>query len=295
MHICLLVIMSGLFSSSAAAGRIVRDRATKTITIHPQSTVDSLVILTHGLGDSAEGFADVAQMFSAKLPTTKFVLPTAPNQPVTLNGGMRMPSWYDITGLSDRANEKCEGIEESSKIIQDIMDANNAEGIPYNKMLLAGFSQGGALSLFTGLQLPKEKKLSGIFVMSGYLAGAKAFKLTPGLESTPVLHCHGKIDPMVQFSWAEQTRDAVVGMGVSNYVLKEYPTMEHSVCPDELEVGLRFIASSFEGASLADKPVDEMSIKELKMAISHAGLGDKAVGLLEKQDFVNLLKEKREL
>jgi len=71
--------------------------------------------------------------------------------------------------------------------------------------------------------------------------------------------------------------------------------MEHSVCPDELEVGLRFIASSFEGASLADKPVDEMSIKELKMAISHAGLGDKAVGLLEKQDFVNLLKEKREL
>ena len=88
----------------------------------------------HGLGDSAEGFADVAQMWSRQLPYAKFVLPTAPTQPVTLNGGMPMPSWYDIEGLSERTNENCNGIEESRATVMGILDAEAAAGLPYSRM-----------------------------------------------------------------------------------------------------------------------------------------------------------------
>ena len=111
------------------------------------------MVLCHGLGDSAEGFADVAEQLGAALPHVKFVLPTAPTQPVTMNMGMPMPSWYDITGLDERSNEQCAGIDVSAGRIRGILRAEHAEnGLPYSRMLLAGFSQGGALSLFVGMQ-----------------------------------------------------------------------------------------------------------------------------------------------
>ena len=91
--------------------------------------------MTHGLGDSAEGFADVAEMWARQLPYVKFVLPTAPTQPVTLNGGMPMPSWYDIEGLSERTNENCNGIVESQRTVERIMEVENAAGLPYSRMV----------------------------------------------------------------------------------------------------------------------------------------------------------------
>jgi predicted esterase len=95
----------------------------------------------HGLGDSADGFSDVAEMFSTALPHVKFILPTAPSQPVTLNGGMSMNSWYDIVGLDDRASEAAPGLSESRQIVQDILRRENELGIPYSRMMLSGFSQ----------------------------------------------------------------------------------------------------------------------------------------------------------
>ena len=132
------------------------------------------------------------------MPHVKFILPTAPTQPVTMNMGMPMPSWYDITGLDERSNENCAGIAQSQSTIRDILSTeHSATGLPYHRMVLAGFSQGGALSLFTGMQLEKEKKLAGIVVMSGYLPAAAQFDITEGLEDTPILHCHGEADVSV--------------------------------------------------------------------------------------------------
>jgi predicted esterase len=142
------------------------------------------------------------KQLSSQLPWCKFVLPTAPVNPVTLNGGMRMNSWYDIVGLDERSNEGCEGIQESRSRIEAILQRERDElGLPYSRMVLAGFSQGGALGLFTGLQLGGEKaeaaaaasgdekkKLAGIVVLSGYLPCDKQFRITPGLEGTPVFH-----------------------------------------------------------------------------------------------------------
>lgn len=126
-------------------------------------------------------------MLAAKLPYTKFILPTAEVQPVTLNGGMRMNSWYDIVGLDERANEACHGIEASQKRLLDLLQAEHeATGLPYSRMVLAGFSQGGALSLYTGLQLAQP--LAGIVVLSGYLPAAAKVSITAGLERTPVWH-----------------------------------------------------------------------------------------------------------
>jgi lysophospholipase-2 len=122
--------------------KVVRDGSSNTISIIPPSgTHSSTIVWMHGLGDSADGFFDVAQMLSTQMPYTKFILPTAPSQPVTLNGGMVMNSWYDIKGLGDRAAEECEGIEESVSIVRKILEKENSIGIPYNRMVLAGFSQ----------------------------------------------------------------------------------------------------------------------------------------------------------
>ena len=117
------------------------------------------------------------------MPHVKFVLPTAPKQPVTMNMGMSMPSWYDIVGLDERSNENCAGIDTSVKTLQDILKAeHDNHGLPYNRMVLAGFSQGGALSLYTGLQFTDT--LAGVVVLSGYLPQAKQFKITPNVASS---------------------------------------------------------------------------------------------------------------
>ncbi|CAK9027616.1 Acyl-protein thioesterase 1 [Durusdinium trenchii] len=254
----------------------------------------------HGLGDSAEGFADVAQMFAQRMTSTLFVLPTAPNSPVSINMGMRMPSWYDITGLSDRANENCEGIAESRARISKILDDEHAKGVPFSRMVLSGFSQGGAMSLFTGLQMPAEKKLAAILVMSGYLPAKDKFALSDGAKDTPVLHCHGTADPMVAFEWAQLTQTRLVEMGVSNYKLEPFEGMQHTVLPQELGMALQFlqerlpdaqaVAGAASSSASASKSIDDMSVEELKAAISNAGLGDQAVGLLEKQELAQLLQ-----
>jgi len=284
--------MASLFATVApgAVGRVIHQGS--SIIVEPPKTCDSVVVIMHGLGDTANGFADVAQMFSPKLPTTRFVLPTAPENPVTLNGGMVMTSWYDIVGLTNRASEHCEGIEDSVKTIEAILDAEHAKGIPYNRMALAGFSQGGAMGLFVGLQLEASKKLAGLLVMSGYLAGSAKFTLTPEMKDLKVLHQHGTADPLVQFTWAEQTRDALLGMGLTNYKLEPYREMVHTVRPEELESGLKFLMEILppkESAPL--KAIAEMSVGELKAAIQKAGLGEQAAGLLEKKDYVELLEK----
>jgi len=176
------------------------------------------------------------------MPYVKFILPTATTQPVTLNMGMAMPSWYDIVGLDERSNEKCHGILQSRDRIQSLLHSEHVDHrIPYSRMALAGFSQGGALCLYTGLSL--SLKVAGILVMSGYFAGASSFQLTPGIEETPILHCHGTQDPIVDYSLAKKSKDLLEQKGIKNYTIKTYPGMQHTLIQEELQDALTFLQS----------------------------------------------------
>eukprot|EP00587_Corethron_hystrix_P006884 CAMPEP_0113323558 /NCGR_PEP_ID=MMETSP0010_2-20120614/16400_1 /TAXON_ID=216773 ORGANISM="Corethron hystrix, Strain 308" /NCGR_SAMPLE_ID=MMETSP0010_2 /ASSEMBLY_ACC=CAM_ASM_000155 /LENGTH=283 /DNA_ID=CAMNT_0000182527 /DNA_START=155 /DNA_END=1006 /DNA_ORIENTATION=- /assembly_acc=CAM_ASM_000155 len=276
-------------------GYVTSTSADGTITVSPQNEADqsATVVFAHGLGDSAEGFVDVAENLANKAPHMRFILPTAKKRPVTLNMGMSMNAWYDIVGMDERSAEKCDGIQESRDIILNIIESEAARGVPHNRIILAGFSQGAAMSLYTGLQLEASKKLAGIVALSGYLPAASSFKLTPGLEDVPVLHCHGTQDPMIQYKMAEKTKAAILAKGLRDYDLRSYPC-PHTVTGAEWADVWKFISKLLppleSGGCVKVKAPSEMSVKELKAAIRRAGIGNQAIGFYEKGEFVKLLE-----
>jgi len=219
-----------------AQPRVTQDRARGgMITIAPaedSTHTATFVGPIHGLGDTNMGWADLAVQLHAALPHVKFVLPNAPVSPVTLNGGMKMPSWYDITSLDDRAGQLCTGIDESRAVIDALIEEEVAAGIPLDRIVVGGFSQGGAMSLFCGLQYPG--RLAGVCVMSGYLARSDGFELAAEAAETPVAHFHGTIDPVVKVEWARESARLVRELGCTSYELKEYPDLPHSASMEEL-------------------------------------------------------------
>ena len=252
-----------------------------------------LFISISGLGDSADGFTDVAATLTNSMPHVKFIVPTAGSRRVTISGGMSMNAWYDITGLTDVSANECDGIESSVSIVRDIMQNEINLGIRSDRIVLAGFSQGGALSLFTGLQLPIELKPAGVLVMSGYIPGASKFKITPGLENVPVMHLHGTADNVVIFDHAEKTRKHVTDKGLKSYTVKPYSNVGHTINPDMLAAAVEFILSRVpDDPELRVKPKSpsDMTVKELKEAIRRVGLTSKSLGFFEKREFVDLLE-----
>jgi len=289
------------FSSNSMSSHITTRDGNGIITVAPrdESKQSALIVISHGLGDSAEGFVDVAEQLSTAMPYCKFILPTAPTQPVTMNMGMPMPSWYDIVGLDERSNENCNGIDKSRSTLHTILkNEHDRNGLAYSRMVLMGFSQGGALSLFSGLSLPsKELQLAGIVVLSGYLAGGTSFQLTDGLKNTPIFHGHGTSDPMVMYTMATKTQATLQSMGVSDYVLKPYQGVQHTISQQEIRDVMEFLKKKLpedKNQCVRVKDPGEMSVKELKAAIRNAGLGSRAVGLMEKSEFVKLVREYRE-
>jgi lysophospholipase-2 len=273
---------------------------TVILTPHDESAQSATVILCHGLGDTSEGWVDVAEKLSTSLPYVKFILPTASTRRVTMNMGMEMPSWYDIVGLDRRANEYCDGIEVSRTRLTDMInDETSNFGLPRSRIVLAGFSQGGALSLYTGMQLSSEGgRLAGIALMSGYLPHSSGFAISPGLESTPIFHGHGTSDPLVRLDAANDSRDVVTReRGATDYRLVTYPNLAHSVSPREISDVLAFLREVLppdETCRVRLKDPGDMSIKELKVAIAKAGIQNMSVGLMEKSEFVDLLRRHRE-
>eukprot|EP01031_Cornospumella_fuschlensis_P041070 gene41070-50104_t len=211
------------------------------------------VILAHGLGDSAEGLEDLAMMWRERMPHLKFILPTAGQRAVAINMNQRMNAWYNISALDDRAHDPCEGLEESADYISSLVRSELALGVPRSRIVLAGFSQGGALSLFTGLQRqqkelggaeePVDEPLAGILVLSGYLPKAQAFSLHEAFRGVPVLLCHGAADPVVRPDWAERTRQGLLQQGLRSCELKSYAGVGHSVSPDILRDAAAFLAA----------------------------------------------------
>lgn len=271
-----------------------------TITMTPKNEAEqsALLVICHGLGDTSDGFDDVAEHLARKLPYMKIILPTAPTQPVTMNMGMSMPSWYDIKGLDMKSNEQCDGIDASQSRLAGILEKEHQDtGLAYNRMVLAGFSQGGALSLYTGMQLSTEQKPAGIIVLSGYLPQQTKFTITSGLEDTPILHCHGSNDPVVQYPMAQLTQKALTELkGAKNYTLKTYP-VQHTVSQEEIaemESFLQKVLPPDESCRIQVKDPKDMSVKELKAAIKKAGLSNKAIGFTEKREFIELIQNHRD-
>ena len=187
----------------------------------------------HGLGASAHDFVDMPRIISR--PGTRWVFPNAPVRPVTLNNGWRMPSWFDIrylAGQSEGGRECPLEAEESSEIITSLIEQEHARGIPYNRIVLVGFSQGGAMSLYTGCRFPQQ--LAGMACLSGYLLFPEHHMdaSSPANRNTPILVCHGIRDDMVPFSSGQRTVEFLRGNGWS-VDFEQYP-MFHEVCMSEI-------------------------------------------------------------
>jgi phospholipase/carboxylesterase len=204
------------------------------VVVEPGAPATAAVIWLHGLG--ADGYDFVPIVPELKLPpklSTRFVFPHAAPRPVTLNGGMRMRAWYDIRGLDRNAVHDVPGIRAAAALIDGLIDAQVTAGVPRRRIVLAGFSQGGAIALHLGLR--QREALAGIMALSTYLPleATAASELTAAGRATPVLMCHGSHDPVLAMEMGTHSRELLRALGVS-VDWHEYP-MAHAVCPAEIQ------------------------------------------------------------
>ena len=203
------------------------------ITVEPKSTATSCVIWLHGLGDSGAGFAPIVPVLALPADhSVRFIFPHAPEQPVTINQGYVMRSWYDIKSMDLHNRADMSGVLDSEQAVIALIQEQVDAGIPANKIVLAGFSQGGVLSLFTGLRYPDT--LAGILALSCYLPTADCLpeNLSTANKSTPILQNHGEQDDVVPMSAGKTAHDLLVAAGYQTK-LKTY-RMPHSVLPEQL-------------------------------------------------------------
>jgi phospholipase/carboxylesterase len=192
------------------------------------------VIWLHGLGADGNDFVPLVRELDLKgLPGIRFVFPHAGTIPVTINGGYVMRAWYDITGAELMRREDETGLRNSQHDVEALIAREKARGIPASRIVLAGFSQGCAMTLQTGLRHPE--KLAGMLCLSGYLplADKVAHERTEESLDTPIFMAHGRQDPVVPFARAEQSRDLLESMGYQ-VEWHEY-MMQHSLCLEEVQ------------------------------------------------------------
>jgi len=199
----------------------------------PAGPSRAAVIWLHGLGADGNDFAGLVPELDLRgCPPIRFIFPHAPSMPVTLNGGYVMPAWYDIAGTDLVSRQDAAGIEKSERAIAALVEREIARGIAPEHIVLAGFSQGCAMALHTGLRYPQ--KLAGIMALSGYLPLADRFadQRHAANAHTPVFMAHGTMDPVVVIARGEASRDALVAQG-HPVQWHTYP-MPHSVHPREV-------------------------------------------------------------
>ena len=192
------------------------------------------VIWLHGLGADGNDFVPIVRELDlAGLPDIRFVFPHAKTMPVTINGGYVMRAWYDITGAELTRREDEGGLRASQRDVEALIAREKARGIPASRIILAGFSQGCAMTLQTGLRHPE--KLAGMLCLSGYLplAAVVANERSEVSLQTPIFMAHGRQDHVVPFIRAEQSRDALQALG---YQVEWHAyQMQHSLCLEEVQ------------------------------------------------------------
>lgn len=209
-----------------------KQSSTDAIIVNPAKPAIGSVIWLHGLGADGNDFLSIVP--ELQLPDTmplRFIFPHAPMRPVTINNGYVMRAWFDIYSMKlDRLDK--EGVNESIKLLQHYIEQEEQAGIPTDKIVLAGFSQGSVIALCTGLQYPK--KLAGIMALSGMLPEAEQVleNASQANRSIPIFIAHGTEDTMVPFALGEITQTVLTQHDYP--VSWHHYAMPHSVCSDEI-------------------------------------------------------------
>jgi phospholipase/carboxylesterase len=203
------------------------------IEINPKTKPVASIICLHGLGSSGHDSAGIVNELN--LPedlAIRFIFPHAPLMPVTLNNGYEMPAWFDVLELKVNPREDEQGLKQSAEKINSFIQTELSLGIPSNKIIVAGFSQGGALAIFTALRFPQT--LAGVLALSSFVPAPQSLarESSPANKKTPIFMAHGDSDPIIPHQWGEMSRDYLLA---SNHQVdwRLYP-MAHAVCHDEI-------------------------------------------------------------
>jgi lysophospholipase-2 len=207
-------------------------------TIEPTTRHRSSVLFLHGLGGTSLSYETFLKPLSPIFPQVKFILPTAPKIKMSYCNEF-MNSWYDIHGFGPEFNEDEIGVQESTKAVHELIDKEVESGIPSNKILLAGVSQGGALGLYAGLTY--NRPLSGILALSTYLVLHKIIKMAPENLKTPILMCHGEADNVVPFKFGKMSYEHIK-KSHDKIEFKSYKDMEHDSSLEEMIDIISFVS-----------------------------------------------------
>jgi len=204
------------------------------IQVETNDNPEIAVIWMHGLGADGNDFVPIVRELDlAGLPGIRFIFPHANTMPVTVNNGYVMRAWYDITGADLTRREDEAGLRASQQDIEAFIAREQARGIPASRIVLAGFSQGCAMTIQTGLRHPEQ--LAGLLCLSGYvpLSAQLATERTEASKATPIFMAHGRYDNVVPFNRAEASRDLLVSLG---YQLEWHQyDMQHTLCLEEVQ------------------------------------------------------------
>jgi phospholipase/carboxylesterase len=216
-----------------------------TIEIPPTADHQYSIIWLHGLGADGHDFEDIAHELRLNTALqTRFIFPNAPIQPVTVNGGMEMRAWYDILAMKLEREVDINGIYQSAKLIEQIIERETNNGIAAENILLAGFSQGGVIALHVGLRYPQ--KLAGIIALSTYLPTLAQLttEAATANQHTPIFMAHGILDSIVAIESGKAVFNA---LHAQHYPIQWHDyVMEHSVCVEEIEHLATFINGIFK-------------------------------------------------
>ena len=205
----------------------------ETIELETAPKPDAAIIWLHGLGADGHDFEPIVpELVPRAARAWRFVFPNAPVRPVTINNGMRMRAWYDIVGMDRRAAEDVAGFQDADTKIRELIAREVARGIPAGRIVLAGFSQGGAVSLYTAPRL--AEKLAGVMALSCYLPRESVLdaERKTANDATPIFMAHGQQDGVVPMMLGVRSRDALLAHGYK-VQWHEYP-MAHAVCAQEV-------------------------------------------------------------
>lgn len=218
----------------------------QTIELNPGAPARATVIVLHGLGADGTDFLPMADELKLDaVGPVRFVFPRAPVRPVTINGGYAMRAWYDILGTDLAKREDEAGLRESIAQVHALIDREVSQGVPAQRIVLAGFSQGCAITLGAGVRYPQ--RLAGLAGLSGYmpLAATTAAERHDANVMTPVFLAHGRHDGVVPLARGSAGRDLLQGLG-QPVQWHDYP-MEHSVCAEEVQHLQRWLREVLQG------------------------------------------------
>lgn len=218
----------------------------ETVTVETGPNPTFSILWMHGLGADGHDFEPlVPELVDRKMPALRFVFPHAPVRPVTINNGYAMRAWYDIVGIDRRSAEDFEGIKASAAAIAGLIKNENDRGVPTNRIVLAGFSQGGAMALHLGTRHPET--LAGIIALSCYLPLSHELEKERAAanQATPIFMAHGAQDPVVPYALGDESRRLLVSSGYS-VEWRSYP-MPHSVCEPEVADIRAFLEQRISG------------------------------------------------